>query len=543
MTRLLILGAVGIGLVFFFIFMGQRLSAPNMALLYSNLDPADAGEIVGRLDSMGVPYELQGGGGQVMVPSDQVLRVRMTLAGEGLPAGGSVGYEIFDRSEGFGTTNLVQNINMLRALEGELSRTISSLGPVAGARVHLVVPRRELFSRDQATASASIAVKLRGSSSLGRQQVAAIQNLVAAAVPGLDPTRIAIIDDEGNLLARGTGVEEDGAGMAGAAGADEFRAAYENQLRRKIEGLLEQTIGPGGVRAQVSAEMDFDRFTTNDEIYDPDGQVVRSQQTVEERSESSEGESDINVSADNNLPGADPASGLSSNANSQERTEETINYEISRTVRTHIREAGTIKRLSVAVMVDGRYGEDADGVRSYEPRPEEELSQLTQLVRTAVGFEEERGDSVEVVNLQFAQLEVPGELEADGFSLGNVDVMKVLEIVVLGFVSVLVILLVLRPMMSRLMAAPDPSAQTAGGDAPALAGPAGGDVPALPPGNQSSVQAQAPEPEIEEEEDDTLIDLGQVEGRVRQSHVRKIGEIVDKHPDEALNIVRSWLYS
>jgi len=272
LTRLVILGAVIIGVGIFFIFLMGRMSAPNMALLFGGLTSKDAGEIVAKLDAQRVPYQLAGDGTQIMVPADQVLRVRMSLAEEGLPVGGSVGYEIFDQGEAFGTTSLVQNVNMLRALEGELARTIGSLGPVAGARVHLVVPKREVFSRSEVEPSASIALKLRGAAKLNRQQIAAIQNLVAAAVPGLAVGRIAIVDDAGNLLARGDG---GGASGAGGSNAEDNRIAFEERVARSIEEIVERIVGFGKVRAEVSADIDFDRLTTNDEIFNPDGQVIR----------------------------------------------------------------------------------------------------------------------------------------------------------------------------------------------------------------------------------------------------------------------------
>jgi len=248
MTRVFILGGVGIALVIFFVFMGGRLTAPNMALLYGNLEASDTSDIVSRLEAMNVPYKLQGDGTQILVPVDRVLRLRMSLASDGLPGGGTVGYEIFDRSDGFGTTNLVQNINMLRALEGELARTISSLDDIAGARVHLVIPKRELFNQKQTETTASIALKTRGSGKLSRQQVAAIQNLVAAAVPGLTANSITIIDDAGNLLARGGEGDLDGA--SGASSAEDYRVAYENRIKSTVERLLERSIGQIG-RAHV----------------------------------------------------------------------------------------------------------------------------------------------------------------------------------------------------------------------------------------------------------------------------------------------------
>jgi flagellar M-ring protein FliF len=539
----MIVGGLLIGLAIFFVFVMGLLSAPNMSLLFGGLASKDAGEIVAKLDAMRVPYELTGDGTQILVPVDQVLRLRMALAEEGLPVGGTVGYEIFDRGESFGTTSLVQNVNMLRALEGEIGRTIASLSNVAGARVHLVVPRREVFSRNEVTPSASIAIKMKGGAKLGRQQVAAIQNLVAAAVPGLSTGRIAIVDDKGNLLARGDGDQTTG---AVAGNAEDYRITFEERLGLSIEEMLERIVGLGKARAEVSADIDLDRVTTNDEIFNPDGQVIRSTQTIEEQSTSNDADQRASVSVSENLPDATQTpSTAATTTDSSGRTEQIVNYEISKTIRTHIREGGSIKRLSVAVLVDGIYKPgEADAPPTYEPRSDEELAKLTELVKGAVGFNADRGDSVQVVNMAFAPVEVEGPMEDAGFSLPGIDMMKILEIVVIGFVSVLVILFVLKPLVGRLIspggvgdAAAGPLAMTGPGAQAALPAPAQA-------AHASSANAPPTRAEQPPEEDlEPLIDLARVEGRVRQATVKTVNEIVEKHPQEALNIVRSWLYA
>lgn len=527
--RLAALGGVAVVLLAFFVFVTTRLSSTDMALLYADLEAADSAKIVERLESLGVNYELRENGSQIRVPEDQVLRLRMSMASEGLPAGGSVGYEIFDRESALGTTNFVQQVNHLRALEGELARTIASIAQVKSARVHLVIPQRELFSRDKPEPSASIILVQR--SPLERQQVLAIQHLVAAAVPGLKPTAISVVDERGNLLARGT--DED---SAHPATADEMRRAYETRMRRAIEELLQRSVGYGNVRAEVTAEMNFDRITTNSEIYDPDGQVVRSTQTVEERSDSTEGAAD-GVTVANNLPDPTLQNSESQSRSTTARTEETVNYEITRTVETHVSEAGTVKRLSVAVLVDGIYTPAEDGTLTYQPRSAEELEQIAKLVRSAVGFDASRGDTVEVVNMRFVDptAEIK-ESDTLPFGFDKRDLFRLAEMLVLGIVAVLVMLLVVRPLIGRLLEQSqtndepgllsDQSTAT-----PALAGPAA--VPGeLPSPGQSDVAT-----EIEK-----MIDINQVEGRVRESSLKKISELVERHPEEAVNIMRSWLY-
>ena len=269
-----------------------------------------------------------------------------------MPAGGSIGYEIYDKPEGFGTTSFVQGVNHLRATEGELARTVATLGPVQQARVHLVLPKREMFSRTQQTATASVFLKLRPGQQLKREQVVAIQHLIAAAVPQLEPNQISIIDDRGNLLARGLG---NGGDANSQANADEKKLAYEQRTTRVIEDLLSRSLGFGKVRAEVTADLDFDRITTNSEIYDPESQVIRSTQTVEDNNESTDRDALDPVTVANQLPTGDAnqsASGATSKTKGA-RTEETINYEISKTVKSHVRESGQVRRLSVAVLVDG----------------------------------------------------------------------------------------------------------------------------------------------------------------------------------------------
>jgi len=549
-VRLATMAGVAAGIIAFFIYLTSQLTSPDLGLLYGDLDGQDSGQIVSRLEQMNVPFEIKGDGSQIFVPSDQVGRLRVAMAEQGLPAGGSIGYEIFDRSEGLGTTDFVQNINHLRALEGELARTIRSIGSVKSARVHLVLPRRELFSRERQDPSASIVVTMQGSRRLDRAQVMAIQHLVAAAVPGLKPNLISLVDDQGTLLARGT-PEDDPQSIAGSA--EEMRVGYEQRLVHTIEELLERSVGPGNVRAEVTAEMDFDRITENAETYDPDGQVVRSTQTVEEASQNSDGQDAAGVTVGNNLPDAAlPGLGGESGSQSQaSRTEETVNYEISRVVKTHVRETGAVRRLSVAVLINGVTSTDASGQQVYQPRAAEELDKLAALVRSAVGYDEARGDSVEVVNMQFYDL--PGG--ADGseifalFGFSKDDIMRIAELFVLGVVAILILLLVVRPLVSRVLdfaatagsdgsnMLPDPTGQL-----PALAGPGGSaGVPQLGnEGSGSALSADLADPAAQDLE--TMIDLNKVEGRVRASSIRKIGEIVDKHPEEAVAIVRSWLY-
>jgi flagellar M-ring protein FliF len=525
------LAAIGLGAIGFFAYIMMRMSTPDMALLYSGLEPDDAGHVVAQLEQKSIPYELKANGTQIYVPAPQVASTRIALAQEGLPHGGSIGYEIFDKPDTLGSSSFVRDINALRALEGELARTIKSIDGIKSARVHLVLPRRELFSRERQEPSASIALGLQGSTRLGPGQVAAIQNLVAAAVPGLKTARVSIIDERGTLLARGVDDATDPAQTS--LGADERRRAYEDQIRRKVIEILEPIVGPDRVRAEITADMDFDRLTTSSEEFDPNTQVVRSTQTVSEKSANNESQAAQPVSVASNIPGQPPQQGQQgqkTNA-SNSRDEETTNYEISKTIKNYVREGGALKRLSVAVMVDGTFAPDASGKRTYQPRTKEELDQLTAMVRSAVGYDEKRGDRIELINLRFTSADEVGPPEAKpGFldQFGPAEIYRIAEVLILAFVAILLILLVIRPLMKRLLEAKSPEAEAAGG--PALLTSQGGGTPALAgPGG------------AEGEDDGTTIDMGQVEGRVRQSSVKKVGQIVENHPEEAVAILRSWM--
>ena len=536
-VRLAAIGGVAVGLILFFVFLTSRLGGTDMTLLYSQLDQSDSGKIVSQLETMNIPYELRGDGSQIFVPSQQVLRLRMQMAEEGLPSGGSVGYEIFDKTDSLGTTNFVQNVNLLRALEGELARTIRSIAQVEEARVHLVMPKRELFSRREQKPSASVVIRARGSGKLNKAQVLAIQHLVASAVPRLEPERISIIDARGRLLARAGGEDDNDAGFANTA--EEMRQAHEERLTRQIEELVEQTVGLGKVRAQVSAEMDFDRITTNTEAYDPDGQVVRSTQTVEETAQSSDNDGQAAVTVGNNLPDAQQNAAGGGNASASNRTEETVNYEITRTVKNHIRETGIVRKVSVALMVDGTYTTDEDGNRTYNERSEEELKKIDALVKSAIGFDEKRGDTVEVLSMQFRVLDGFNlDTKAPLFGLTKSDLFRIAEIFVLAIVGILVILLVVRPLIARTLDALPSAIEAA--QAQSLLADQSEDAPALEGPGSTGVTGNFGNDE--EDDDDTLINLDQVDGRVKASTLRKISEIVERHPEETVGILRQWMY-
>ncbi len=558
-VRVAVLGGVAIGLIALIMFMATRIGDSDYALLFGNLEPEDSSAVVTKLEALNIPYQLSADGRNIKVPSGQVARARLDVAQDGLPNGGSVGYEIFDNTDTFGTTSFVQNVNLVRALEGELARTIRAIGNVASARVHLVLPKRQVFSREKRDASASIVVKLKGR--LREDQISAIQHLVAAAVPTLDVNRISIVDDKGNLLARGDGKDNPGNGFGSQT--EFLRVTHESRLREQIEQLLARSLGEGNARVQVSALMDFDQKTVKSETYDPDGQVVRSTQTIEETSSSSDQTATAEgVTVANNLPEADAAAGEGAGSQSDaNRVEETVNYEISKTITTEVREVGNIRRLTVAVLVNGKSVVDGEGKATYEPLNEEELGQISRLVKSSIGFNEERGDVVEVVNMPFVEL-APTEFDGEAvdetifMGLDKQDLFRMGEMAVLAVVAVLALLLVVRPLLTRALATDSAgNALAIPGAAPGIPGgiPGPDGTMALPEGAGGAAggggaiagPVDSEGNPIQSEtltELDEMIDIAKVDGQVKTSALKKVGEIVEKHPDEAVAILRNWLY-
>lgn len=533
-ARLSLMGAVLLGLLMFFVFVSMRVSAPDYKMLYNDLSTEDSSAVSAKLEEVKIPYEVSNDGTKIMVGAKDVGRARMLLAQEGLPNGGSLGYEIFDKQSNFGTTNFIQNINQVRALEGELARTISSLDNVKSARVHLVLPQRELFSREERSSTASVFLQLKGQRALDDEQVAGIQSLVASAVPNLKSKDVSIVDSHGVLLARGGEDDEN----AGTSKGLQMRQDYERRMSDTIESLVGRTVGLGKVRANVTADLNFDRITQNEEIFDPSSQVVRSSQTSEESNKENEAGAE-SVSVSNNLPGAAAggSNGASGPTTEGNRTEETTNYEVSKTTRNLVRQTGEVKKLSVAVMLDGTYETDKDGKKTYKPRSKEEIDRITALVKSAIGFDEKRGDTIEVANMQFAEIDtVPEDDGNKMFGFERSDLIDAVEVLTVAVMIVLVVLLVLQPMVGRLLATDGPAARD---DEP--------DDRALLPGMPSQAALAGPgsydkydeEPEVQ----DSMIDVQKVEGRVKASSLKKVEDIIAAYPEETVSVLRNWMTS
>lgn len=542
-ARLAAMLAVTLVLVGFFGFVMLRMSQPAMSVLFADLSQQDVSAILKDLDTRGIKYELRSDGQTVLVAKADVPRLRLDLAGKGIPSGGGVGYEIFDKGDAFSSTSFVQNINHLRALEGELSRTIRSISRVQAARVHLVIPERRLFERDREAPRASIALKLAGE--LDAAQVRAVRHLVSSAVDGLKPERVSIVDERGRLLADGAQGED---GLAGL-GMEERQTGIEKRVRTQVEDIVASIVGHGRARVQVSASLDANRIESRSETFDPESKVIRSSQNRTENSQTSESNGAVTVG--NELPGA-AQQGAGQGAqptpkDASSKNEEVVNYEISRTTRTEVLEGGRVKKLSVAVLVDGTYTRSPTGELTYQPRPAEDLERIGQLVRTAVGFDQARGDKVEVVNLRFAEAPpaiadlAEQTLMQQLLAFTKEDLIRFAELAVISLLTVIVLMVVVRPLLKQVLASevmvrPIPSFMRDGMamiQSDGTGDPAGSPASSIPDA-LVTIPGDAPS--------ERMLAVAQIKGQLKAQSVEKIGALVAQNPADSVAVLRGWIH-
>ena len=502
--RLAMMGAVALMLIGGLAAVASMQGSGPMGYLFTDLDPEAAQEISGKLAAQNIPYQLSPDGSAILAPVDRLPELRMSLAGE--KVGGKMGYEVLNSEAPFGLSAAREKMDQTRAIEGELARSVESLEPVTRARVHLVMPERQLFATEPRPASASVQLKTRGR--LSGQQVDAIRYLVASAVPELAPERISIVDQSGTLLAR--------AGDPGAGGAtDERRVTLQNQMRTNVETLLASVVGDGRVRAEVAVELDPDELREEQNQYDPDGQVIAKTTSVESGEQADEnaaalgGAASVSTQMPENRQGTAPADARRTSAN--QRSEETT-YDNSVTKRTRVRPAGGIRRLTVSVMVDG-VGEGA----AWKPRSPAEIQRLQRLVENAVGFDAQRGDRVVVDSLKFATADAAAD--EGGFNLPTGELFGLARLLMMGGMLLGGLWMIAKLMRDRL-----PAPQMA------LAGPAGAAGPI-------DLTPQAPRTEAIE----AAVDAERDAGHQRAVLARKASDLAADNPSEAVTLIRQWM--
>lgn len=545
--KLAILGSTVFVMCVGIVILAFTLSKTNMVPIYAHLSQRDSNVITLKLDSLGVPFKFNNDNSEILVPEKKVLSLRMYFAQEGLPSSGSIiGYEIFDKESALGTSQFINNINLVRALEGELARTIGSISQIENARVHLVLPKKELFSKTGYEPSASIVIKIKQGKKISKSEIEAITNLVSSAVPELTPSRVTIVDTKGQPLKLSFVNGDDSYSNFGdGVSIIEYQIAIENKLKLMIEELLTRYVGQGKVKANVSAEIDIDREVINSEIFDPDGQVVRSHKASEEN-EKDMPRSD-NVSVANNLPNVNQKVNINSNVKTKSKSDEITNYEISKTVTNKIIEKGGLKNISVAVLVDGKYVYDKNTDKTtYQPRTQEELEKIKSLVTSAVGIDPKRGDKVEVINLKFATGGNYGDEKEQTSRWSKESFQKIIQTIVLGLVAILAILLIFRPLIMKLLESHkekelnainkelDFSDSQDSNNLKNTDNLEGGSNMQIDDNGNNSYTGES-----DNNNDTNEFDSG---AKRYNNMIKYLNDLVSKYPNEAASVIRGWIY-
>ncbi len=444
MTRKLsLVGVAAVSILLFTLIIIQARVA-DYSLLFANLPSRDAAEVVEWLKDRRIPYRLEGGGNMIMIPADQVYEVRLELAGSGLADGG-VGFEIFD-TQSFGMTDFTQKVNYRRALQGELTRTITSLAPVEAARIHLALPEKRLFREQQQPATASVILKLAAGRTLREAQVQGIVHLVAGSVEGLEPEYVTVVDSNGRTLSNNRDNEAPGPATPGMLG---FQQTLESRLEHRAQTLLERALGIGNALVKVNAQIDFDQRERVEESLDPRGAVVVSEQTMTE-------EGGRQVAG--GVPGVvanleEGAAGAVTNIPSS-RTEEVVNYELSKVVSKTVQSVGTVQNLSVSVLVADRVAPGGAGEAPVTtPRTAQEIQELEQMVRSALGINDARGDVISVVSMPFESSFVDMSMPEPSVVDRVYPLLPVIRYALLAIAALLVYLLLVRPLVRTLRTA------------------------------------------------------------------------------------------
>ncbi|MGH1447582.1 MAG: flagellar basal-body MS-ring/collar protein FliF [Cognatishimia sp.] len=568
--RLMILGGIAVGLMTALILGISAVATPDYATLYKNLSPATATSVEATLANAGFDARMGEDGTTVMVPANNLARARMVLAETGLPIEGDPGWELFDDASGLAMNTFMQRVNRLRAMEGELARSIQTLEGVQSARVHLVLPEREAFSRERPNPRASIIVRPVPGRTINRKQASAIRNLVASSVAELDLGRVTVLSASGEVI-----LAESGEG-ASQVTMQSTKSSIEERLAQEVQNMLTARVGAGNARVRVNVELTTAREVVVEQSFNPDQQVVRSTESRNEEQAGTEGAGGVGV--ENNIPAALQDAGGGAASSTQSKTGETVQYEIGNTRREIVREAGEIRRLSVAVLVNGIYNVD-EGEVVYTDRDAAEIERLTELVKSSVGFTSSRGDEISVDSLRFMDysMEVGDPIT---MSMGDQITRNIVSILrgLLGLMVVaLVMILGVRPALRTLLEKPqaalpaaDESVSLIGPDGEVLSETAEGEsaplpVNALPDGSQPKPASDTgtayggrPEPLsfdpkgpgvtslFDLDEDDgphEYIETLGVRGNLIKARVEAIQNMAEEKPEDVLRVLRTWLHS
>lgn len=531
--RLILMGATAFGLTAALLIGLSVAMSPNFRPLVMDASASDSSRMVSELEQAGFSPRISADGTILSLPENEIARARMALAQAGLPAEGNAGWELFDQSSGLGMNSFLQQINRLRALEGELARSIETIRNVERARVHLVMPERETFSQERPEASASVVIHARRGTPLDRSQALAVRSLVSAAVPRLSPDHVTILNGSGQAILS----EED---ISEGTGLNSARSEIEERLRRNVESILAAHVGAENVRVRVTADLDTSREVVIQESFDPGQQVPRSVVSVTDQSQTSDGANGT-VDVANNLPGIENGSGAGGRSESSTSSRDETSFEIGSTRSEMIREPGAIKRLTVAVVVNGTWNEDGE----YTPRNAEDLARLTALAHSAAGISEARGDQVTVEAMQFvvgatAQGDTGGGGLTDVIAMNFGSILRSLSAVV---VVALLLFFGIRPLMrvlNKVIAEAGETEDTQTRPAPVTTDPALRET-GVEDTEETPPNSETPTETLGEDEDEEFVSIASVSGSVMRRHIDGLNKFIETDPDTSLRTIRGWI--
>lgn len=530
------MGATAVGLTAALLIGLSVAITPNYRPLVMDASASDASRMVAELEKAGFSPKISSDGTMLSLPDNEIAQARMALAQAGLPPEGNAGWELFDQSSGLGMNSFLQQINRLRALEGELARSIETIRNVEKARVHLVLPDRETFSQERPDASASVVIHARRTAPLDRSQALAIRSLVAAAVPRLSPDHVTILNGSGQAILS----EED---ISESAGLNSARTEVEERLRRNVESILAAHVGAENVRVRVTADLDTSREIVVQESFDADQQVPRSVVSVTDQTETSDGANGT-VDVANNIPGLENGGGAGSRSERSTSSRDETAFEIGSTRSETTREPGAIKRLTVAVVVNGTWDEEGE----YLPRTAEDIARLTALANSAAGISEERGDLVTVESMRFAvgdpsQIDFGGTGLMDVFAMNFGSILRSLSAIVLVG---LLLLFGIRPLMRAFKLTQD--ALTEGAESDIATGASGsgtgkGEAGGASPESDSTEDGTDPsdQPDEPDEIEEEFVSIASVSGNVMRRHIDGLNKLIETDPESSLRTIRVWI--
>ncbi|WP_370271397.1 flagellar basal-body MS-ring/collar protein FliF, partial [Pseudooceanicola nitratireducens] len=552
--RLIALGVTGVILVLATVFGIRAVMEPSYSTLYRDLTPSEASRMVGALEGAGFNVTVDSSGSILSVPQEDLARARMELAGQGLVSDGSAGWELFDEASGLGMNSFMQKINRLRALEGELARSIQTLNGVEAARVHLVLPEREAFSRDRPQPSGSVIVRPRPGHQVTVRQAQSIRALVSSAVPEMSAGNVTVLTASGETVLAEEGQD------ASEVTQQALKASVEDRIASNVTEILTARVGAGNARVKVSVDLTTERQVIREQSYDPEQRVVRSTETREETREDMDRNSG-EVGVVDDIPASLAESGGATSQNSVSKTDEVVNYEIGNKQSETIREPGEIQRISVAVLVNGIYNVLDNGEIAYEERTPEELERLNQLVQAAIGFNETRGDSISVDSLRFMDysMDVGDATNASIVQILKDNLMSILRALFVLAVIAAILRFGVKPLLASAM--PKEIEGEASGDTPALpaveADGESGDADAgdMPDGLPAPAQAAQPRPRRAQQGGvsgqvlepmhmagpDDIINIGAVHGGVHKGWINTVSGLIESQPEDSLKVVKTWL--